>query len=363
MICYPSHARPPSVQAFLEDIGILARPVSMNSAAKYPHGAGGVSVLVPTYQHVRYIEQCLDGILMQRTSFPVEVLVGEDESADGTREICQRYAARYPDRIRLFLRERKDVIHIHGRPTGRSNFLRLLAEARGDHVAICEGDDYWTDPLKLQRQVEAMRSNEHWSACFHQVSLRFEAEPHEAGRVFPPGPMSVEYRTEDLLRPWFIPTCSLLFKRSSCADLPPWTRTTLSLDIPLILLSSLTGPIGLVEGVMGVYRIHGSGVSRNPEHHGYDKVRAMAYIYELFNVHTGYRYNDRIREAFVAEINAHLPEVKELNRMRTTMKESITVLDRVYYLLWVRLPFMRGALDRVFRRKKSRSTVPASMGS
>jgi hypothetical protein len=71
-----------------------------------------VSVLVPTYQHAAYIAACLDGILAQRSDFALEILVGEDESTDGTRAICQRYAERHPDRIRLFLRERKDVMHI-----------------------------------------------------------------------------------------------------------------------------------------------------------------------------------------------------------------------------------------------------------
>ncbi|MBS1943526.1 MAG: glycosyltransferase, partial [Bacteroidetes bacterium] len=70
-----------------------------------------VSVVVPTYQHVAYIEDCLNGILLQETTFPVEILIGEDESSDGTREICQRIAAAHPDRIRLFLRSRKDVMH------------------------------------------------------------------------------------------------------------------------------------------------------------------------------------------------------------------------------------------------------------
>ena len=96
-------------------------------------------MLVTTYQHAAYIAACLDGVLAQRTDFAVEVLVGEDESTDGTRAICQRYAERHPDRIRLFLRERKDVMHIGGRATGRANLLHLLGEARGTFIALCEG--------------------------------------------------------------------------------------------------------------------------------------------------------------------------------------------------------------------------------
>jgi glycosyltransferase involved in cell wall biosynthesis len=82
-----------------------------------------VSVVVPTYQHAAYIAECLEGILMQRTDFPVEILLGEDDSSDGTRAICQHYATMHPGRIRLFLRSRKDVIHINGTATGRANLL------------------------------------------------------------------------------------------------------------------------------------------------------------------------------------------------------------------------------------------------
>src|SRR5262245_29671930 len=94
-----------------------------------------VSIVTLTYQHAAYIAQCLDSLLAQRTDLPFEILIGEDESTDGTREICERYAREHPDRIRLFLRERKDVVHINGRPTGRFNFIKTLAEVRGKYIA------------------------------------------------------------------------------------------------------------------------------------------------------------------------------------------------------------------------------------
>src|SRR5689334_382568 len=85
-----------------------------------------VSAIVLTYQHAPYISQCLESILMQQTNFPFEIIVGEDESSDGTREICEKFAENYPDKIRLFLRSRKDVIYYNGSPTGRYNFLENL---------------------------------------------------------------------------------------------------------------------------------------------------------------------------------------------------------------------------------------------
>ena len=118
-----------------------------------------VSVCVQTYQHANYIRQCLDGILMQQTDFPFEILLGEDCSTDGTREICLEYAQKHPDKIRLFLHDRANNIAINGTPTGRFNFLFNLYTAQGRYVALCEGDDYWTDSLKLQKQVDFLEEN------------------------------------------------------------------------------------------------------------------------------------------------------------------------------------------------------------
>lgn len=85
-----------------------------------------VSVKMITYNHEPYIAQAIEGALMQKTDFPYEILIGEDNSSDGTREICKRYADEYPDKIRLFLNDRKNVIYINGRPTVRWNFVNLL---------------------------------------------------------------------------------------------------------------------------------------------------------------------------------------------------------------------------------------------
>ncbi len=133
-----------------------------------------VSVCVQTYQHKGYIKQCLDGILMQQTNFPYEIILGEDESTDGTREICIEYAEKYPDKIKLFLRCRKDVIYINGNATGRFNFMENLKACKGKYTALCEGDDYWTDPLKLQKQVDFLEANPEYSLIFTNCQVKYE---------------------------------------------------------------------------------------------------------------------------------------------------------------------------------------------
>src|SRR5687767_9756561 len=102
-----------------------------------------VSVCIITYRHARYIRECVETALAQNASFPFEIVIGEDESDDGTREVCQEIAALHPDRIRLLLHRRADVVHVDGRPRGTQNLVSTVAAARGQFVALCEGDDYW----------------------------------------------------------------------------------------------------------------------------------------------------------------------------------------------------------------------------
>ena len=119
-----------------------------------------VSIIVPTYNHAQYIRQALDSILEQKTEFPYEILVGDDASSDGTQDILWEYAQRYPDKFRLFLREKN---------LGASrNVYELLMAANGTYLATCEGDDYWCDEEKLQIQISYLQEHPDISGCVHK---------------------------------------------------------------------------------------------------------------------------------------------------------------------------------------------------
>ena len=126
-----------------------------------------VSVCVVTYQHEKFIANCLEGILMQRCNFPFEVIVGEDGSEDATRSICKKYAEEHKNLIRLYLHDRRNNINIKGFATGRFNLLYSIFQSRGKYIATCEGDDYWTDPYKLQKQVDFLELNNDCSLVYH----------------------------------------------------------------------------------------------------------------------------------------------------------------------------------------------------
>ena len=118
-----------------------------------------VSVVVVTYNHVNYIRECLNGILSQRTNFEYEIILGDDESNDGTRKICEEYAQKFPSIIRFFLHSRANNIRVNNRPTGRFNFLYNLNMTNGKYICYCEGDDYWIDSYKLSKQVDYFSAN------------------------------------------------------------------------------------------------------------------------------------------------------------------------------------------------------------
>lgn len=126
-----------------------------------------VSVCLITYNHAKYISQAVESVLAQQINFKMEIIIGEDESSDGTRKIALEYQRKFPDLVKVLLHSRKDVISINGRTTGRWNFSDTLSHATGKYIAFLEGDDCWIDPLKLQKQVDLMEAHPEYSVCGH----------------------------------------------------------------------------------------------------------------------------------------------------------------------------------------------------
>lgn len=128
-----------------------------------------VSVFMLTYNHEKYIRQALDSILMQKVNFQYEIVIGDDASIDGTQNILKEYYRKYPERFRLILRKKNLG------PT--KNMYHVLTKLRGDYIACLEGDDYWTDDEKLQKQFDFMESHREYSGCMHDyMKIGFDGE-------------------------------------------------------------------------------------------------------------------------------------------------------------------------------------------
>lgn len=257
-----------------------------------------VSVVVPTYQHAHFIEDCIQGILMQRNLASLEVLIGEDGSTDGTRAICERLAKENPLRIRLFLRDRKDVIHLSGQPTGRANLLGLINDAKGKYIAWCDGDDVWTDPDKLARQVAYMESHPNCSGTYHATRI-IEQDGSSEGKLvreYLPDCLDVEGAMSTLSA--FHPSSFVFRSAPFMHPLPNWTRKIASLDIALYALVAAEGGLARVEGTMSSYRKHKDAITTKAFYRGarYDQQRILLWLH--VNRYFQYQYADRCEELF-----------------------------------------------------------------
>ncbi|HOS16706.1 MAG TPA: glycosyltransferase [Bacteroidales bacterium] len=250
-----------------------------------------VSVSVATYQHEAYIKQCLDSILMQQTDFPIEIIIGEDGSVDGTKDICMSYAEKFPDKIRLFMRNRKlsQYITSNGK-TIRFNGLWNRMSARGKYIAMCEGDDYWTDPAKLQKQVDFLEKHEDYSLCFHNAIVHWEGEP-QRDTIY----ALIENRKYDGLeiqKRWIVPTASMVFKTDvvrSCAYNQRIVNEKYLYGDQLILFTAeeLGSLYGMNE-IMSVYRRNEGG-----EIYKYDIERDIKHV--IHKLEMGNDFNNKYR--------------------------------------------------------------------
>ena len=220
-----------------------------------------VSVCVPTYNHAAYIAQMLDGALAQQTTFPYEIVIGDDGSTDGAPEIIQSYAEKHPDKIRAYLHSENMGPKVPREFAGRNNVLFLLKACRGEYVALCEGDDYWTDPLKLQKQVDFLDAHPDFAICHHNVRVTYEDGSPE--HFFNSPDQQGTSTIEDLLADrWFMATASLLYRNYFLTeDFANWHTQAAAGDWALVLQLAARGPIGYLPDVMGVYRKHLGGLS------------------------------------------------------------------------------------------------------
>lgn len=222
-----------------------------------------VSVCVATYNQQSYIGQCLDGILMQKTDFLYEIIVGEDESSDDTREICKRYAEEHQDKIRLFLRDRKEShFTCPDGTTKRFNGLWNRMSCRGKYIAFCEGDDYWTDPTKLQQQVDIMEKNPEVGL----VHTDFETSVGKVGHSkWPTEPI---YATEMLLKAeCHIGSLTMMYRRDLLDKIPKlyYTQNFKMGDLPMQIEMSRECKFQYINKITSIYRVLQNSASHNSD--------------------------------------------------------------------------------------------------
>lgn len=207
-----------------------------------------VSVCMITYNHEPYIAQAIESVAQQKTNFPFELIIGEDCSTDHTREICNKYQEKYPQLIRL---------HLHEQNVGvMRNFNTSLNACNGKYVALLEGDDYWTDPHKLQKQVDFLEEHPEYIGCAHRVTVIGLKDSHMGIK------RDRTYEMKDLLSHRPFHTASLLINKDITGpyDFP---ATITSGDRALYIQCASHGPFYYSAECMAVYRKHEGGLSMN----------------------------------------------------------------------------------------------------
>ena len=217
-----------------------------------------ISVLVTTYNHITYIRQALEGFISQKTNFPFEVLIHDDASTDGTVSVIKEYQKKYPDIIKPVYQKENQW------SKGIDVFKTFLyPQIKSQYVALCEGDDYWTDPLKLQKQVDFLDAHPECSICFHPVKVVWE-DKSQKDRIFPTPSFRFRKKIttlQDLLKHNYIQTNSVVYRwrfHKDSLNLIP--DDILPGDYFLHLLHAQTGKIGFIDDVMAVYRKHAGGL-------------------------------------------------------------------------------------------------------
>jgi len=217
-----------------------------------------VSIQCTTYNHVNFIRDALEGFLMQATTFPVEILVHDDASTDGTADIVRQYRGRYPQLMRTVMQtENQWSKGLEASRRARKPFNDM---ARGTFIAFCEGDDYWTDPSKLQRQVEGIESTKGCVGSCH-VTREF-SDSNECLRLLGdwPKPILSTRDTIGPVTPWH--TSSFVGRREVFEKLGSWITRVLSADMAIFMEYAAAGCIVCIPRVMSAYRNHSGGITK-----------------------------------------------------------------------------------------------------
>lgn len=293
-------------------------------------GTPKLSVVMITYNHEKYIEQAVRSVLMQETDFEYEIIIGEDCSTDRTREILIELQRENPEKIKLVLIPQNQGMI--------PNFVNVLSMAQGEYIALLEGDDYWTSPHKLQRQVDYMEAHPECRICFHAAQVIYEDNPSRT-EILKPRPMPRRGQPISITawqRTLFIATCTVVY-RAVAAPIPGWYSELRNAgDWPLFLWLILNG--GEMRYLhesepFAVYRKHRAGVTYPSSMIGSPQRRAR--LFQALNDVTLVRKSLKgHRRMYVRPraLNLHLSLANDFLATGDIVNSRVHVLKAISYL-------------------------------
>ncbi len=247
-----------------------------------------VSVVCLSYNAKNYIEECVLGVLNQETSFGVEMLIHDDASNDGTQDVLYSYAVKYPNIVKPYIQKHNQFSLGKGFVGMQINHSR----AKGKYIAICEGDDYWCDSHKLQKQIDYMEAHPDCMMTFHRAKCKWEGEESERFTYDMEACEDRDYSIDELFENWIVPCASMVYRRE-VADYPIKHREFFfSGDDVLYYSAAEMGNVHGFSDVMSVYRVHVDSVSRNKEN---EIKRLMVYPKHYINVYKNFPHINRCK--------------------------------------------------------------------
>jgi len=236
-----------------------------------------VSICCVTYNHEHFIKQCLDGFVMQKTNFAFEILVHEDASTDNTAKILKEYESKYPDLFHFVFQTENQFY--------KQNVLTniLFPMSKGKYIALCEGDDYWTDPYKLQKQVDFMEENANVSlTCtnYEVLDINNNLIKREFDISFD-NENKYEVTTDNYFNPYVLKTNTVVF-RSDKIEISKYKRID---DLILFFVLTTNGKSYMFKDYTAVFRIHGGGIysTKNVLDRAKQDILSAEFLFNLYH--------------------------------------------------------------------------------
>ena len=239
-----------------------------------------LSIRLMVFNHADFLEECLNSINEQKTNFKFELVIGDDFSEDNSFEILKNFSFSNTNiSVNLLERAKEDTYHIQRKKLGRlHNFIDILDNCKGKYIALLDGDDYWTDPLKLQKQVDFLESHSSYSGSFHDTLTINQSEEKpifKPWRVYDKNIFNLEDTISNVA---LFHTSSFVF-RKSFLEIPEWFTKVQSADMALFSIISNKGPLYRIDESMSVYRKNEGGITNTITLKSYHSNRIKLFKY------------------------------------------------------------------------------------
>lgn len=321
-----------------------------------------VSVKCLAYNHGKYINQMIKGVLNQKTNFRYELVIHDDASTDGTTQIIKEYEKKYPDIIKPIYETENQY------KSGTMNQRCIYPHIRGKYMAFCEGDDYWTDPEKLQIQVDYLETHPECSFTFHNADIIWENGKMKR-EFFPEEGIKCPvwqnknkiFNAGELIELGFIPTASIVARTTDVINSQPFCESPICGDLPLRLFLSTKGYAFYFNKKMSKYRtgnpVSASGKARDTIASAEKVLRGHEAILKGFNQYTNYKWNKEIEHdlekrklRFLME-NLNHQEIKKSGLYGMLMRET-TIMGKVKYFGRLRCGHIYSQMKKVRNKLK-----------